>query len=105
MSRFKQYMSIIQEMMDEKKGTVEKIMQELREKFELETRNNGGAYPDKIIFEKLIEIKNRLKVINSSDLYKDLANELKETSWAQNLGRTMDDYKNFEELGKALMKQ
>ena len=104
MSRFKQYMSIIQEM-DEKKGTVNDIMKELTEVFELDTYNNGGAYPDKTIFKKLIEIKNKLNVINSTALYKNLANELKKTSWAQNLGETMSKYKGFEELETALMKQ
>ena len=111
MNRFKQYMEIIQEMMDEKKGTVEKegtvndIMKELTEKFELDTYNNGGAYPDKTIFEKLIEIKNKLNVINSPALYTNLANKLKETSWGKNLGITMKKYNGFEKLETALMKQ
>ena len=102
MSRFKQYMSIIQET-NEKKGTVNDIMEKLTDEFELDTHNNGGAYPDKIIFKKLIEIKNELKVINSSVLYEKLADELEKTFWAQNLGRTMKKHNGFEELEKVLL--
>jgi hypothetical protein len=93
------------EIIQENEGTVNDIMKELTEVFELDTYNNGGAYPDKTIFKKLIEIKNKLNVINSPALYTNLANELKKTSWAQNLGKTMNEYKGFEELEKALMKQ